>query len=135
LAPRMVKASYSQRSDGEEIVHHEKTLRLHREACEIIDNYPWETELKLGEETGEGGGFYFLLGDENGKHASYQFVPMDIDKGWLMLEVVLKKGTLGIFGKQTATVDFDAVTTFEAKDKIKDLFNHTVESLYAKYKG
>lgn len=130
----MVKASYSHRTDGAELVHHNKEVRRHREACDIIDNYPWEAEFKLSEETGEGGGFHFVLGDLNDKHASYQFVPVDLNKGFLMLEVVLKKGTLGIFGKKTVSVDFDAVSASEAKDKLKDLFSHTVESLYEKYK-
>ncbi|WP_022952240.1 hypothetical protein [Leucothrix mucor] len=64
----MVEASYSHRSGGTELVHYKKLLKVHREACELIDNYPWESELAL-------------------------------------------------------------------KDKIKDLFNYTVESLYDKYKG
>lgn len=37
--------------------------------------------------------------------------------------------------KKTASINFDAVSVAVAEDKIKDLFNHTVESLYDKYKG
>lgn len=77
----MVEVHYSHQNDGTELVHYEKNIKLHHEACEIIDNYPWEANFKISEEIGEGGGLYFLLGDENGKHASYQFVPMDKDKG------------------------------------------------------
>lgn len=64
----MDEASYSHRSGGTELVHYEKSLKVHREACKLIDNYPWESELEL-------------------------------------------------------------------KDKIKGLFNYTVESLYEKTKG
>lgn len=131
----MIEVSYTHRIDSTELIEHKKSLRLHREACEIIDNYPWETELKLSDETGEGGGFYFWIGDPDGKHASFQYVPVEVDKGFLMLDIVVKKGTLGLFGKKSASVDFDAVTTVEAKDKIKELFNHNVDSLYDKYKG
>lgn len=131
----MVEASYSHRSGGTELVHYKKSLKVHREACEIIDNYPWESELALTDETGEGGGFYFSIGDESGKHASFQFVPIETGKGLLMLSVVVKKGKFGLFGKQACDVDFDVVPISVAKDKIKDLFSYTVESLYDKYKG
>lgn len=129
----MVEASYSHRTDGTELVEHKKTLRLHREACEIIDNYPYETEEKLTDELGEGGGLYFWIGDIKEKYACFQFVPMDVNKGWLTLEVVVKKGTLGLFGKKAVDVDFDETTIFEFKDKVKDLFSHSVESLYDKH--
>lgn len=131
----MVEASYSHRVDGAELVDHRRTIQLHREACEIFDNYPWESELKMTEETGEGGGLCFWIGDLKDKHASFQFVPVDTDKGFLMLSIVAKKGTLGVFGKKAVDVDFDEITILDAKDKIKDLFSHSIESLYDKYKG
>ena len=130
----MVEVSYTHRTTGTELVEQRKTVRLHREACEIIDSYPWEAEQKISEETGEGGGLFFWIGDTKDKHASFQFTPIDKDKGWLMLEVVVKKGALGIFGKKAVTVDFDEATISEAKAKIKALFSQTVESLYDQYK-
>ena len=129
-----VKVFYQHRENGAELVNHERDLESHREACEIIDNYPWAKELKLLEELGEGGGFFFTSGDMDGKFASYQFTPVEIDRGLLELQVVSKPGFIGIFGRKSVTVDFDLVSISEAKQKIKELFEYTIDSLYQKYR-
>ena len=82
---------------------------------------------------GVGGGLYFSLGDDN-VYACYQFVPVDINSGILSLDVVLKPGFLNIFGRKSASKYFNIVSIPEAKSKLKDLFDHTVESLYEKHK-
>lgn len=128
-----VKVSYQRRTDGTELVNYDKTVKSHKELCELIDDYPWASEQALAEELGEGGGFYFLLGDYKNAYASYQLVPMEVDKGLLELEVVIKPGFLNVFGRKAITKHFDIVSTSEAKAKLKDLFDHSIEHLYKRY--
>ncbi|KKC99588.1 hypothetical protein [Photobacterium halotolerans] len=130
----LVKVFYQQRENGTELVNHERDLKFHREACETIDNYPWEKELELFEELGEGGGFFFTLGDMDGKFASYQFTPVESDRGSLDLQVVSKPGFIGIFGRKSVSVDFKLVSIPEAKQHIKELFEYSIDSLYQKYR-
>jgi len=134
MAKNVVKVFYQHREGGTELVNHERELKSHREACETIDSYPWEKELALFEESGEGGGFLFLLGDMDGKYASYQFTPVENDKGLLGLEVVSKRGFIGIFGRESASVDFNLVSISEAKNHIKELFEYSIDLLYQKYR-
>ncbi|MEI8592891.1 hypothetical protein [Photobacterium sp. Hal280] len=130
----LIKVFYQHRENGTELVNHERDLKSHREACETIDNYPWEKELKLFEEFGEGGGFFFMLGDMDGKFASYQFTPVESDRGMLDLQVVSKPGFIGIFGRKSVSVDFKFVSIPEAKHQIKELFEFSIDSLYQKYR-
>ena len=128
-----VMAYYQHRVDGPELVNHEKELRTYRDLVALFDDFPWAREMEMFEKYEEGGGFYFVLGDENGVHATYQYVPMELNKGWLEINVLLKEGFL-FFGRQKATKDFDIVSNTEAQQKIKELFEYSVESLYKKYK-
>lgn len=129
----LVKVVYDHREGGEEFITHEKEVRLHRELCEIIDAYPWVAEMEAFDKYGVGGGLYFSLGDDN-VYACYQFVPVDINSGILSLDVVLKPGFLNMFGRKSASKYFNIVSIPEAKSKLKDLFDHTIESLYEKHK-
>ncbi|MCG7497846.1 hypothetical protein MHO82_13330 [Vibrio sp. Of7-15] len=129
-----VKAYYQHRVDGPELVNHEKEVKLHRELCDIIDNYPWVRESELFEELGEGGGFFFILGDEDSKYATYQFTPMGYDEGLLDLDIVVKPGFLNIFNRKAVSKSFDVVSIPEAKRHLKEFFDHSVDSLYKKYK-
>ncbi|GEM77685.1 hypothetical protein [Vibrio sagamiensis] len=129
-----IKVFYQHREGGTELVNHERDLKFHREACETIDNYPWAKELELFDELGEGGGFYFMLGDMNNKYASYLFTPVENDRGWLHLEVVSNPGFLGIFGRKSLSLDFKFVSISEAKHHIKELFEYSIDSLYKKYR-
>ena len=131
----LVKVFYQHREGGHELVDHEKALKSHREACNIIDNYPWAEELKLFEALEEGGGFFFLLGDLDSQYASFQLTPIEEGVGMLNLEVVYKPGFLGFFGGKSASADFKSVSIPEAKHRIKELFEHSIESLYKKYKA
>lgn len=131
----LVKVYFQHREGGVELVEHERDLKSHRQACEIIDKYPWAEELKLFEELGEGGGFFFVAGDLNGQYASFQFAPMEKDDGLLDLKVVYKKGFLGIFGRKSVSVDFKLVSIAKAKQHLKELFDYPIESLYRKYKA
>ena len=128
----IVKVVYDHRVDGEELVVHEKSLRLYREVDALIVSYPWKSELKLSEQLGVGGGFHFILGDEN-IYACYQFVPIELDKGFLFLDIVLVPGWLKIFGRKSLSKDFDTVSISEAKMRIKELFDYSIASLYDKY--
>ncbi len=130
----LIKAHYQHREGGTELVDHQRDINLHREACEIIDNYPWVKELELFEELDEGGGLLFVLGDYNSKFASYQFIPVEKDAGLLDLEIVIKPGFLNIFGRNSVSVSFDLVSIPEAKQHIKELFNYSIDSLYNKHK-
>lgn len=58
----LVNVFYQQREEGTDLVNHELDIKFYREACEVIDNYPWEKELELTCELGEGGGFFFYVG-------------------------------------------------------------------------
>lgn len=129
----LVKVVYDHREGGEEFITHEKEVRLHRELCEIIDAYPWAEEMEAFDKYGVGGGLYFALGDDS-VYACYQFVPVDINAGILSLDVVLKPGFLNMFGRKSASQYFNIVSIPEAKSKLKDLFDHTIESLYEKHK-
>ncbi|SJN59769.1 hypothetical protein VR7878_03666 [Vibrio ruber DSM 16370] len=130
----IVKVFYQHREGGTELIDHERTLKSHCEACEIIDNYPWAQELALFETLGEGGGFFFLLGDAEGQYASYQFTPVETDRGFLDLDVVYQRGVMRIFGRKSVLVDFELVSIAEAKHHIKELFEYSVDGLYNKYK-
>ncbi len=129
----LVKVAYQHREDGTELVNHEKTLKSHHEACEIIDNYPWAKELALFEELGEGGGFFFSLGQLGNKYVSFQFTPVEQNQGLLDLEIVRSPGFLNIFGRKSVSKSFNVVSVTEAKLHLKSLFEHSVESLYEKY--
>lgn len=131
----LVKVFYQHREGGQELVNYERDLRTHQEACEVIDNYPWEEELKLFEEYEVGGGFYFVSGDPDSQYASLQFTPVDQGLGHLCLDVVYKPGVLKLFGRKSASVDFDIVSISEAKNHLEDLFEYTVEALYQEYKA
>ena len=130
----LVKVYYEHREGGHELVNYERDLRTHQEACEVIDNYPWEEELKLFEEYGVGGGFYFVSGALDSHYASLQFTPVDRGLGHLWLDVVYKPGVLKLFGRKSASVDFDIVSISEAKSHLEDLFKYTIEKLYKKHK-
>ena len=130
----MVKVYYQCREKGTELVNHERELASYREAYEVIDNYPWAEELAFFEKLGEGGGFLFVLGDLDDKYASYQLIPSDVDKGVLLLDVVLKKGVVNFLGRKSLSVDFDVVSISEAKRYIKELFAGSIDSLYEKYR-
>nr|CAA6813682.1 MAG: Unknown protein [uncultured Thiotrichaceae bacterium] len=130
----LVKVFYQHRVDGTELVNHEKEVKLHRDLCEIIDSYPWIKELELTEQLGEGGGFYFLVGDKDGQHASYQFTPMESDGGLLDLDIVMKPGFLNMLGRKAVSKHFGEVSTAEAKQKLKELFDYPVDVLYERYK-
>ena len=129
----MIHVSYSHHALGTELVHYEKSAKSHSDACRLIDSYPWLPELELTEKLGEGGGLYFLLGSEKEKYASYQLVPMGPDEGFLLLDIVANRGFLGVFGRKSVSENFDLVTISEAKLKLKELFDYSVDKLYEKY--
>ncbi|WP_217895662.1 hypothetical protein [Oceanospirillum sanctuarii] len=128
----MLVVDYTLRENGDELVNKHRELKSFRDACEVIDQYPWIAEIEKTEELGEGGGFYFFR-DEGDKHASFQLTPIETDRAFLDMEVVQKSGFLGLFGRKSLHKDFETVTIPEAKALIKDLFDHTVDSLYGKY--
>ena len=128
----LIRVVYAHRVDSEELISHEKEVRLHRELCEIMDAYPWAAEMEYFEKYGEGGGFHFLLGDDK-VYACYQYVPVDLHSGLLDLDIVLKPGLLNFFGRKAISKHFDIVSVSEVKAKVKELFEHSVESLYKKH--
>lgn len=131
----MINVFYALRENSSpEMVGHEKTIQSPRELNQLLDNYPWEAEIEYTRALGEGGGFYFLLGDEKEAFASFQLIPVEIKRGLLDLNVVAKKGFLGIFGRQSVNVSFDEVSLPEAKEKIRELFDYSVDALYRRYK-
>lgn len=129
----MVTISYTHHDGGKTLKPFEITTNSHRAACELIDNYPWAEELALFDELGEIGYLYFYIGDINAEHASYQFTPIDEKKGDLTFSVVTKPGFLSMIGREVVDIDFELVSINEAKSKIQDLFNYSIESLYNKY--
>ena len=131
----MVDAHYQHRTGSSpELVLFSRKNISYKTACDIIDRYPWASELELSDRYGEGGGFYFVAGAPEGIHAAYQFTPVDADRGLLNLELVLKKGWLGMIGRRAKSIDFDAVSTSMAKQKIRELFTDSPEALYEKYR-
>ncbi|OAN17988.1 hypothetical protein A3K86_03455 [Photobacterium jeanii] len=128
-----VKVYYQHRDGGDELVNFEREVKSHRELCEIFDNYPWESELILSEQHGEGGGFFIVLGDEDDVYASYQFVPMELHNGLLDIDIVAKPGFMRLLGRKSFSTGLETVTLKDAKYKLKELFEHSVESLYRKY--
>lgn len=131
---RRVKVYYQYRDGGTELINYEKELQSYREAWDVIYYYPWDKELELFEALGEGGGFFFILGDEGGKCASYQLTPIENNSGLLTLDVVSKPATFGLFGGKSASLDFELVSIPEAKNHIKALFECSIDSFYEKYR-
>lgn len=129
-----VKVFYQHRVDGPELVNHEKVVSTYHEACDIIDNYPWAEEMEWCEKLGEGGGFFFVSGDEEAKHATFQYTPMGYDEGLLYLNIILKPSFWNLFGRNTVSKNFDVMSIPEAKQQLKELFDYSIESLYRKYK-
>ncbi|NAX21815.1 hypothetical protein [Vibrio sp. V39_P1S14PM300] len=129
-----VKVFYQHRVEGPELVNHDKVVSTYHEACDIIDNYPWAEEMEWCEKLGEGGGFFFIFGDEEDKYATFQFTPIDVDKGLLYLDVVIKSSFWNLFGRNAVSKNFDVMSIPEAKQQLKELFDYSIESLYRKYK-
>ncbi len=130
----MVHIRYSHHTEGRDFVHHKADTDHLSEACDIIDRYPWKQEIAIFEELGEGGGLDFVKGDEKGKHAYYQFIPIEEGKGFLYLTVVVKAGLFNLLGRQALSRDFHLVTLDTAKTQIQELFEHSVEFLYEKHR-
>lgn len=130
----MIEVFYTHRAGGQELVEHRRVLKGMSDARELIDQYPWASEIALTEELGEGGGLYFSRRGENGAQVSLQLVPIEVDKGFLELSIVTKKGFLGVFGRKSVTKAFDELTLAEAKTYVKQLFDYSIDDLYHKYK-
>jgi hypothetical protein len=130
----MVEAFYSHRIEGPELVEHHRVLKGAGDAHELIDQYPWASEIALTEELGEGGGLYFSRRGENGTQVSLQLVPIEVDKGFLELSIVANKGFLGVIGRKSVTKAFDELSLAEAKAYVKQLFDYSIDDLYHKHK-
>ncbi|WP_394169758.1 hypothetical protein [Saccharospirillum alexandrii] len=130
----MVEAFYSHRIEGPELVEHHRLLKGAGDARELIDQYPWASEIALTEELGEGGGLFFSRKGENDAQVSLQLVPIEVDNGFLELSIIAKKGFLGIIGRKSVTKTVDEVTLAEAKTYVKQLFDYSIDDLYLKYK-
>ena len=130
----MIKVMYQCRDAGSELINHDRDIDGYSALCELIDNYPWVREAELTEKYGEGGGLFFTLGDMKGKHALFQLTPVGADEAMLDLSIVLEKGVLGLFGKKIVDKHFDGLTVAQSKVLLKALFEHSVGSLYTKYK-
>jgi hypothetical protein len=130
----MIKALFSHgEENGTELVHNTEENVSYAKACQIIDEYPYEHEFKFIEKTGMGGAIFFYLGDMNEAHAYFQYVPYDNNSGHLFLDINLKQGFLGFFGKKVKETAVELVSRKIFKVKLKELYAHTVESLYEKY--
>ncbi|WP_299496255.1 hypothetical protein [uncultured Shewanella sp.] len=130
----MVSVYYTHRvGDNPELVEFKCENISCQRAYEIIDDYPWAAEIKFFEQYGEGGSFYFVLGDMTGLHAAFQFIPVDEGNGLLDVDILLKKGFLGIFGRKSKSIHFDLLAIDEAKLKIRDMFQYSLSALYNKY--
>ncbi|WP_051207419.1 hypothetical protein [Saccharospirillum impatiens] len=129
----MIEVFYTHRIEGPELVEHRQVVRGYSEAREIIEQYPWSSEVALTEELGEGGGLFFLRTGDNDARASLQLVPTEPGKGFLDLSIMANKGFLGIFGRRSASVTVDEVSIAEAKTYVKQLFDYSIDDLYQKH--
>lgn len=131
----MIEVSYSHNKDGTgELVEKTTQVTTYQELCDLIDAYPWDTEIALFEKSGVGGGITVVSGDVKQQCASYLLIPVETGKALLNLDILLKPGFLAIFGRKATSTDFGEVTVEEAKIKLKELFDHSIASLYQKYK-
>ncbi len=130
-----IKTFSQYREGGSDLIDHEKVITTHKEAIEIIDSYPWLEELELFEKYGEGGAIFFMFENDKGQSAEYQFTPTEKNAGELDIIITLKSGWLGLFGRKVIRVDLGLVSIAQAKLHIKDLFEHSIESLYQKYQS
>ncbi|MFG6666998.1 hypothetical protein ACGK9R_07800 [Halomonas sp. HNIBRBA4712] len=130
----MVQILYSHHTDTREFVHRRLSTDRYDKACEIIDQYPWAQEMALFDEQGEDGGFEFLLGERNGRHAHYQFIPIEERKGLLQLSVLARTGLFKVLGRRALTRDFHLVCADTAKGHLQDLFEHSIDFLYEKHR-
>ena len=119
-------------NDNPELVFFTKENQTYDEACKILDNYPWEAEEEWFEKTAEGGALYFKLQEQEEVYAYFQFTPIEARKGFVFMEIQLAKGFLGFLGKKHKELDFDTMNIAEFKVKLKELFVHSVRSLYEK---
>ena len=129
----MIRVSYQCREEGSELINHEQVATSYQDVCEVVDNFPWVKEAELSEKYGEGGALFFTLGEPGGKHACFQLTPTGIAEALLDLDIVLKTGVLGLFGRRAVNKHFDVLSVEQAKIQLKELFEHSVDSLYAKY--
>ncbi|MCE0495457.1 hypothetical protein [Vibrio salinus] len=131
----MVDVYYQHRvGNNPELVNFSRKEITYRDACKVIDDYPWESELALFEQHGEGGGFNFVLSAPDGGYADYQFTPVGLNEGFLDLTIVLRKGVLGMFGRKSVSVNCDVISARDAKIKMKELFDSSLLSLYEQYR-
>ena len=129
----MIEVIYLCRENNKpELLSFKKENQTYDEACKILDNYPWEAEEEWFEKTGEGGGLYFKLQESEEIYAYFQFTPMEDKRGLVFMEIQLAKGFLGIFAKRKKELNFDLMSVDEFKVKLKELFTHSVHSLYEK---
>lgn len=129
----MVRILYSLHTENREFVHRRITTDRFDKACDIIDQYPWAREIALFDEQGVGGGFEFLLGERQGLHAHYQFVPIEQRQGLLMLNVVARQGLFKWLGRRSLTRDFHLVTADTAKHHVQELFEHSIDGIFDKH--
>lgn len=131
----MVQILYSLHTDGREFVQRRLTTDRYDRVCEIIDHYPWAREAALFEEQGKSGGFEFLLGERNGLHAYYRFIPIEECQGLLMLNVVARQGLFKWLGRRSLTRDFHLVTADTAKHHVQELFEHSIDGIFDKHRS
>lgn len=117
------------------MIEGENNAASYRDIVEIINDYPWEQEMRLSEERGGGGGFYFGRKGENGEAVNVQFVPFGVREGLLLVDVTLKPGFLGFFGRKATSVDFDVVKTDKALHVLKQLCEYPIAKFYDTYKN
>lgn len=129
----VIRASYSYRDGQGDVTGDTEQLGSYRELEALFARYPWEVEAEpLGDDEA-GGGLFFRTGD-TARFASYQFVPLERDRGWLDFEVVARPGWIKLFGRRAAHVDFGIVSIAEAQHRIRELFDYGIDALYDKHR-
>ncbi|RJS94833.1 hypothetical protein [Salinisphaera sp. Q1T1-3] len=129
----MVTAVYSCRDAQGGLVEHREELASPRDLQALFARYPWQNEYLPLERDEAGGGLFFQAGNSK-RRASYQFVPFERGLGWLHFEAVLKPGLFGWLGRRAVFVDFDRVSTSEAKHRIRELFDCDIETLFERHR-
>ncbi|KJY72122.1 hypothetical protein [Vibrio nigripulchritudo] len=127
----MINVHYSYREgDAKEPTHFSSENATIEQVMSILTEYPWDTEGDLPTEEHAGGGIFVEITNHNKQEATFQIVPFGCEHCMLFANVVLKKGFLGIFGKQSVSKDFEELTPEQAIERIKPFLSISVPSIY-----
>lgn len=126
-----VSYSYHVNLESEELVSESLTMSNYEDACKLIDDYPWQLEVEYLEIHGEGQGIYFAF--QGAEKIEIVISPDDEKHGFVMIDIVLDSGFLGLFGRKAVSKSFNMMSYADIKLLLRDFFTLNKDQLYQKY--